>query len=332
MPKPKRKIFFDERWIGAHGIGRVAKEINSSISPEPLKLPFSPVSILDPILFFIKTCFLPSNAIVFSPGYNAPLFKVRPFIFIVHDLNHFDRAENSSFLKKLYYQIILKRACLFADKILTVSEFSKNRIIQWSGVESKKVVNISNGVDTNFNLDGKVDKPNSTYLLCVSNRKPHKNEDRLIAAFSKADIDHNIHLFLTGESNEQKQTLITNLKIEHRVKFTGRVAEADLPNLYKGALALVFPSLYEGFGLPVIEAMACGTPVLTSNTSSLPEITNDAALLVNPDSELEIKAGIEKIANSEVYRNELINKGLLQAKKYSWEEVMKKINYVLNKI
>ncbi len=324
-----KKIYFDDRWIGNHGIGRVAYEINSRLKPKKLNLKLSPVSIFDSIIFFVKTLFLPKDAIVFSPGFNAPLFKVRKFTFIVHDLNHYDRPENSSFLKRIYYNLIIKRACTFANKIFTVSEFSKNRIIEWSSVNPEKVINISNGVDKHFCLEGiKFNNP-SPYLLCVSNRKLHKNEERLIKSFAKAQIDNTIQLLFTGIADDNSLNLLNNLNISNRVKYLGKIQEEDLPSVYRGAMAMVFPSLYEGFGLPVIEAMSCGTPVLTSNTTSLAEVAGDAAFLVNPNDELEITQGIEILANNENLRKELINKGIIRAQVFTWNSVMEKINSVI---
>lgn len=325
-------IFFDDRWVGDHGIGRVATSLAHRLKLEKLLLPGSPVNPVDSAIFFLKTLYLPANAIVFSPGYNAPMFIVRPFVFIVHDLNHIDRDDNSSLLKRLYYQIILKRGCQSAIRILTVSEFSKSRIAAWAQVDPDKIVNIKNGVDECFTINGDVFLPGFPYLLTVSNRKKHKNERNILRALSIAKISDGIKLIFTGAPTPSLERFIRELGLFDRVVFIGRVPEDDLPKLYRGALALVFPSLYEGFGLPVIESMACGTPVLTSNTTSLPEVSGDAALLVDPESVEDIAKGINKIVTDENLRSHLRTLGLARAKNFSWDIVAKRVQNVFDEI
>lgn len=117
--------------------------------------------------------------------------------------------------------------------------------------------------------------------------------------------------------------------ISDRVNFIGFISESDLPSLYRGSLGLVFPSLYEGFGLPVVEAMACGVPVLTSTISSLPEVAGNAAILVDPVSVDAITDGITKLVNDSELREHLVQKGLLRAKRFSWQNVVNEIEIVL---
>ncbi|MGK5027413.1 glycosyltransferase family 4 protein [Janthinobacterium sp. RB2R34] len=327
------KIYFDSRWIGDHGIGRFARVIEQNFKLESVRVTGKPTSALDPIrlLFFslLKTI---KGDCLFSPGFNAPLFFCRKFIFTVHDLNHIDRPENSSFFKRLYYKIILKRACRKAFRILTVSEFSRRRISEWADVDLECIVNVGNGVDSSYNFNVKPYQPGYSYLLCVSNRKDHKNEPRILEAFSQAQTDQAIRLIFTGQENAAMLALCDQFKVSHRVVFLGRVAEEDLPGLYRGAIALVFPSLYEGFGLPLIEAMACGTPVLTSTTTCLPEIAGDAAILVDPLSVSQIADGIAELCSNATLRDDLREKGLLQGAKYSWNETVRKIDQVLKLI
>lgn len=325
-------IYFDNRWTGDHGIGRVSRILDDKLCLPSLNISGKPSSPFDPFRLFIAMLKTPKNSAVFSPGYNAPLFIIRPYIFIIHDLNHIDRPENSSFLKRLYYHYVLKRAARKAYKVLTVSEFSRQRILAWAGIEPSSIVNISNGVDPCYTPDVIPFASDLPYLLCVSNRKEHKNELRVIEAFSRANIDLNIHLFFTGDVNDQVLSLCQHFKVEKRVAFMGRVSEEDLPGLYRGALALVFPSLYEGFGLPVIEAMACGTPVITSNTTSLPEVAGDAAILVDPLSVEQITTGIERLCTNLELREILSKRGIVQAKKFSWDTVVNNVEEVLTEL
>lgn len=323
-------FFYDARWIGEHGIGRVARVLDEALNLKHLDVKGSPSSPLDTLYLWLATLKkIPKGAGLFTPGYNAPLFISRPFVFTIHDLNHIDRKENASFLKTIYYSLIMKRACRNAAAILTVSEFSKKRIVDWAGVSEFKVINIGNGVDANYNVNVEPYRPGFRYLLSVSNRKAHKNEPRILHAFAMAKIDSDIRLLFTGKSNEEMMSIIRSLGIEERVVFTGRVPEDELPGLYRGAVGLVFPSLYEGFGLPVIEAMSCGTPVLTSNTTSLPEVAGGAALLVDPDSVEDIAEGIASLCNDAALVEKMTLQGFYQAAKFSWPITADKVKNAL---
>ncbi len=194
---------------------------------------------------------------------------------------------------------------------------------------AEKVINVGNGVDDAYSPNAEAYSPGYPYLLCVSNRKAHKNEPMLIRAFAQAQIDSNIRLLFTGKATEELDELISSLGLESRVSFYGFVEEEQLPSLYKGALALVFPSLYEGFGLPVIESMACGTPVITSNCTSLPEVAGDAALLVDPSSPASISSAIEKLVSDIDLQESLTQRGLDQAKKFTWDLTAQRVESVL---
>lgn len=329
-PSSMPKIYFDSRWIGDHGIGRFARVLDEQLGLPHLPIGGSPSSPLDPLRLLLTLFFrTPEGACVFSPGYNAPLFVVRPYVFSIMDLNHIDRPENGSLLKQLYYRLIMRRAARKAFRVLTISQFSMRRIIEWAGLDPGRVTNVGCGVDACYHPDVPPYTPGYRYLLCVSNRKAHKNEPRVLEAFAQAAISPDIRLIFTGNANDSLLNRCRRLGIDKRVVFVGRVAEKDLPGLYRGALALVFPSLYEGFGLPVVEAMACGTPVLTSNTTSLPEVAGDAALFVDPLSASEIAAGIERLCTDIVLRENLQRKGLLQAARFNWSDVATRVRSAL---
>lgn len=322
------KIFLDDSWSGVGGIGRFSGEVNKRLSCcGRFHLDGNPAS---PLSVFKLSRFVSKGAIVFFPGYIPPFFASGEFVFTVHDLNHIDRPENSSFLKKLFYRFVVKRGCKKSYKVLTVSDFSRRRIVEWSGVSPGKVVNVGNGVDKKFNSDVRpyyFDKP---YYFCVGNRKAHKNEVRVVEAFSKADICEETHLFFTGASESSLEAVIQKYNLSSRVKFLGSVTEEELPSLYKGARGLLFPSLYEGFGLPVLEAMACGTPVVTSNCTSLPEVAGDAALLIDPLNTQELQDAIERLEKDSSLREKLVAKGFDRAKLFTWEKTAQKVQEVLN--
>ncbi|ENV80911.1 MULTISPECIES: glycosyltransferase family 4 protein [Acinetobacter] len=316
MLNQQNKVIFDTRWFGEHGIGRFATEVYDEDFFQPIKLKGNPVSIFDVIkltiyLFFNKNFF-------FSPGFNAPFFFLHRTAITIHDLNHIDVDANTSFLKKLYYNIVLKRACRKAALIFTVSEFSKGRIVDWSGINPDKVKVVYNGVSSAFHQDVQPYLPGFPYIFIVGNRKLHKNEDRALRAFAQANIDKNIHVLFSGKPSDQLANTAKELQIEDRVKFLGRLSEDELASTYKGALCLLFPSLYEGFGLPVIEAMACGTPVITSNTTSLVEIANNSCELINPTKIEQISKAIEKILDNIELRKKYVEYGLINIQAYKW--------------
>ncbi len=255
-------------------------------------------------------------------------FLFEKFIITIHDLNHLDLNDNSSLFKRLFYNFIIKRGCRKAYKIFTVSNFSKERIVAWSGVNPNKIVTVYNGVSSLFNADVKPLNLGYKYLLCVGNRKLIRMRSVLYLPLPKQILISNKTRF-TGNPCNDLEKLIIQHGLSERVKFFGFVSEKDLPSLYKGSLGLVFPSLYEGFGLPVVESMACGIPVLTSLTSSLPEVAGDAAILVDPLSEDAITKGISRLINDSELRKHLIQKGLLRAKRFNWQNVVSEIEMVL---
>lgn len=325
-----KDILMDVSWSGMGGIGRFTDEI----AVRAKGISFSRICIqcaspMAPLWLSLNMLLKRKVDLFFFPGYIPPLLGFKKYVFTIHDLNHIDLSDNSSFIKRAFYNFVIKRGCKKASKILTVSEFSKSRIAEWSGVEPNKIVTVYNGVSENFNIGVEPFNPGFEYLLCVGNRKTHKNEMRVVAAFAKARINHSIKLVFTGHSSPELISQVEQYGLTDRIVFNGFVAEEDLPSLYKGSLGLIFPSLYEGFGLPVIEAMACGVPVLTSTVSSLPEVAGDAAILVNPLSIDEISTGITHLVNDTKLRNELISRGIYQSKKFSWQSVVEKIEKTL---
>ncbi len=195
---------------------------------------------------------------------------------------------------------------------------------------SEKVFNVGCGVDSAYQPAGEEFGLPFPYVLCVSNRKRHKNELRTVEAFATADIDPRTHLVLTGGPHADLSRFIKDLNISARVNFMGEVAEKKLPSLYRGARALIFASLYEGFGLPILEAMACGTPVVTSNTTAMPETAGDAAVLVDPTSVQEISQAIAKVAEDTSLSATLRAKGLARAAEFSWIRTSDMVRTLLN--
>ncbi|RJT55969.1 glycosyltransferase family 1 protein [Rahnella variigena] len=326
------RIIFDARWIGEHGIGRFANEVSKRNEGfVKIKNGLKPTSPFD--VFFITLYLAFKRGVYFSAGYNCPLFFLNRSVITIHDLNHIDIEHNSSFLKKIYYEFVMKRACQKSLKVLTVSNFSKRRICEWAGISDSRVLVVGNGVSEEFlNTESRVTNSEGEYILVVSNRKKHKNELRILSAFHMANIPPSVKLVFTGDPDESLQNEIKRTNLQDRVVFKGRVENSELASLYKESLFLLFPSLYEGFGLPVIEAMSSGTAVITSTTTSLPEVAGDAAILVDPENTEEIALAIGNLYYNPDLKKELIAKGLIQAKKFTWEKTADLITNCLNNL
>ncbi len=330
MTEDSAMIYADQRWIGPHGIGRFARHVLAGLDYRPVpSLASHPAAPLDAWWLTRSLGRLTRDDLFFSPGYNSPLFCAAPFVFTIHDLSHIYCPENSSRLIRLYYAMVLKRACHRAVSILTVSEFTRAQIVEWSGVPAEKVFNVGCGVDSSYHPADDSYGLEFPYLLCVSNRKRHKNEFRLVEAFAKAHLPAAIRLVFTGNPTPELADCIERHRVARRVYFVGMVPEEKLPSLYRGAEVLVFVSLYEGFGLPLLEAMACGTPVVTANTTALPEVAGAAALLVNPTSVEQIAEAMEQIVSDTSLRRRLREKGLAQAAQFSWGSTAARVHELL---
>lgn len=320
---------YDARWIGNHGIGRFAGELQKQIPDlQPFEVRRRPWHPLDPVLLGLAL-FRPNPRLFFSPGYNSPLGWPGRFIFTLHDLHHLRVPENSSATKRAYYQMIIKPACHRASSVLTVSEYSRNEILAWSKADENKVVNVGNGVGAPFTASGKRHEPGYPYFLYVGSHKIHKNLSRLLKAYAISGVRKSIRLLMTGDLDPQLAQDLKALGLEENVRFVGFPTNDHLAEYYRGALALLFPSLYEGFGLPPVEAMACGTPVLTSNVCALPEIVGDAGIIVNPLETEAIGDGIRRLAEDVTLISDLRRRGLARASRFTWERTAAKTLNVL---
>jgi glycosyltransferase involved in cell wall biosynthesis len=322
-------IYADQRWIGNHGIGRFARHVLDGLDYRPVALTSHPAAPLDAWRLAQALGKLTPNDLFFSPGYNSPLFCPSPFVFTIHDLSHIYCPENSSPLIRLYYATVMRRACQRALTILTVSEFTRRQIIDWSGVSAEKVFNVGCGVDPSYHPAENSYGLEFPYLLCVSNRKRHKNEFRVVEAFSRASLSSEMHLVFTGAPTAELTACIDRFHVTQRVYFAGLVPETKLPSLYRGSEALIFPSLYEGFGLPILEAMGCGTPVVTANVSAMPEVAGDAALLVDPTSVERIARAMERIVSDTTLRHNLRRKGLTRSAEFSWANTVARVHQLI---
>lgn len=272
--------------------------------------------------------------LLFSPCGEMPLFANIKTIVVVHDLIPLRFPKIYSSLTH-YCRYILPLVCQQATHIICNSKATADDLINILGVKANKITPILLGIDRNkFRpIENAKNIGNTRFFLYVGRHELHKNLSRIIAAFAQFKYQKEYQLWIAGETDSRYtpplKKQVRELGIDDRVKFLDYVAEEELPILLNQAEALLFPSLWEGFGFPVLEAMACGTPVITSKVSSLPEVAGDAALLVNPTDVREIASAMNLLVEDEGVKRQLRELGLKRVMAFSWEKTAQQTVEVL---
>ncbi|MBI3244091.1 MAG: glycosyltransferase family 4 protein [Chloroflexi bacterium] len=280
-------------------------------------------------------------SLLHSPDFIPPLGLFRSVI-TIHDLTFLRYPQFLTAQSRRYYNDQIHEAVKRADAILTDSNATRADVLELLGVAADKVVTVHLAPDPIFQpRPGEAVEPAPArlnlpqrYLLFVGTFEPRKNVPGLLTAYAQLPLDAP-PLVLAGNKGwlfDDVVALIDKLQLKDRVYFRPDFAAADLPALYHGAIALVLPSHYEGFGLPVLEAFACGTPVVIANRASLPEIAGGAAALCNPDDPASIVGAIESILSDSAYRLSLIAKGHARVKDFSWEKCARETLAVYRKV
>lgn len=281
--------------------------------------------------------------LLISPTTHGSFF-LRNQVITIHDLLSL-RYKNISAHQRFYFKFLLPVMLSRAKCIIAVSEATKKDILHFFKCPESKVKVIYNGYDHSRYYYTE-DNNNQIYheygvedyLLAVGPTYPHKNFETLIAAYRglSETIKRKHPLVIAGGKKtyvERLKALVKECQLESRVHFLGYVPAQLMPGLYREATALVFPSLYEGFGFPLLEAMACGCPVISSNTSSMPEVCGNAAIYFNPSDKSSLASAIEKLMYNEHIKHYLREQGLEQVKKFSWEQTARSfINLIDNQI
>lgn len=261
---------------------------------------------------------LDSN-LLFSPVPEAPLYSRCRSVVVVHDLIPLRFPNRRSPLFP-YFRYYIPQVVAQAEHAIANSEATARDVVDWLGIPARKVTAIPLAVDVSRFRP--LDLPTLNYFLYIGRHDSHKNLQRALRAFARVRHRHGVEFWLAGPQDgrftPQLQQLASELEIAEAVKFLSYVPHNELLQLLNQALGFVFPSLWEGFGLPVLEAMACGTPVITSDRSSLPEVAGDAALLVDPCNVGELAAAMESLAVSPSTRSQLKAAGLARVSQFSW--------------
>lgn len=276
-----------------------------------------------------------------EPHYVLPALTRCPSVVTIHDCIHLMFPQYlPNRLAAPYARSSMWVATRKAHRILTVSEASKRDILRFFDIPPERITVVYNAIDDRFLAppdEEHIERVRQRYqldhpfALYVGNIKPHKNVDRLIDAFGRARRHglEDLRLIVIGDELSKYPALrqaVHRHRLDKHVRFFGFQPIETLSVFYRLARVFVFPSLYEGFGLPPLEAMACGTPVVTSNVSSLPEVCGDAALLMDPMDPDAIAAGIVRATCDETLRDELVCKGRARARQFSWAESVRRIH------
>jgi glycosyltransferase involved in cell wall biosynthesis len=291
--------------------------------------------------------------VLFVPAHVLPLGvllrrRMRTVV-TIHDMGYMRFPESHTPSQRRYLRLSTSWSARVASQLIAISNTTRDDLIRYTGAPAKKISVVHHGVSPRFrpvedqNLIAATQAKYGIvppYFLYVGTIQPRKNLARLLEAFASATRDWGLgtgnsapnsqsptptpqlviagkHGWLTGEIERQSTQLFG--PDSPAVRFTGYIADQDLPALLSGALAFVFPSLYEGFGMPILEAMACGTPVLTSATSALPEIAGDAALLIDPEDTAAIADGLARLTSDAALRDDLRARGLARAAQFTWQ-------------
>jgi glycosyltransferase involved in cell wall biosynthesis len=241
------------------------------------------------------------------PTYRGPVRPALPLVVTVHDLAVFRHPETFNRWTRTYSPRVVPRVLGAARRIIAVSEFTRRELVELLHVRDDKVRVVPNGVDDEFTHEGPA--ADGDYVLAVGTLEPRKNLPQLVEATRRNDVE----LRVVGARGWGGVDVGGN-----GVRWLGEVSDAELARLYRGALCVAYPSLYEGFGIPVLEAMACGTPVVTTRGTAMEEVANGAAVLVDANDPAELAAGLERAAAE---RETLVARGLERARAFRWTAV-----------
>ncbi|SMD34374.1 Glycosyltransferase involved in cell wall bisynthesis [Reichenbachiella faecimaris] len=356
-------IVIDARMINTSGIGRYLSSLIDSLqkkydnlillgkkqniieqpwfkkSTSIIEFSSNIYSIKEQFEFIMK---IPTCDIFISPHYNIPIlgWKMKKQLTFFPDVNHLALGGTLSLSKRWYAKLLYNLGAWRSDVIITISNFSKNEILKHLKVRPKKLVVAKCGTDVDKlkklsekNRISNQGLSNIIYILYVGNIKPHKNLHRALLAFEKVQ-KNNTELkfyivgkrdgFITGDK-DIFDLLECNPTLKDNVRFTGYINDMELVDYYKYSQALLFPSLYEGFGLPPLEAMALDCPVITSKVSSMPEICGNAAIYCNPYDVEDIAYQIKQVLVNETLKAELRRNGEQKVQEYTWERFNKNV-------
>ena len=303
----------------------------------PLPARFRPARILWEQFILPIQCQWHRIDLLHSPGYVSPIALPCPSVVSIHDMNYFFFPQDWSKLALWVLKILVPLSARVSSQVIAVSQSSKRQIMKTLKISEDKINVTYNGVNEIFHSHHSrreiLEMKNrmgikGNFILSVAFSHPHKNLSRLLQAYHILRKDKGIthQLLLTGNPGRDHSELVRmvrKLGINQEVIFTGYLPDHLMPLVYQAADLFVFPSLYEGFGLPILESMACGTPVVSSNAASLPEVVGRAGILVDPHDVNKMAGAMYRVLSDKSLAQDLVKKGLKQSKRFSWVETAK---------
>lgn len=324
------------------GVERYAHEVSSRLqSNARLVIPGHPFSGIRGHFWeqFILPRLIEPGESLWSPANTGPI-NFHNQVLSLHDLSVIDHPEWFSQEYALWHRFLLPRLIRSVKAVITMSYFTKTRIMEYFGLQSEMIHCIPEGVDPfhfHSQSEAEISRIRRRYdlkgdfLLLVASLEPRKNIERLLDAWNRISSKlRDKTLVISGGKYRVFKEIDTSLPVDN-VRWLGYVDEKDLPGLYSTAQAYILPSLYEGFGLSVLEAMACGTPVIVANSGALPEVAAESALYFDPHSVASIAQAIESILFDSSLREELKKRGLERASLFSWDRTAQEVWQVLER-
>ncbi len=285
--------------------------------------------------------------IIFNPKFTIPFFTRPKTIFVLHGSEWFVIPEVFPWYDRLYTKRLVPLYCRHADAFISVAEAVKADAVRHVHADPDKIFTVYNGIDPRqFHFIENADQLQAVrakyklpekYILWVGQIESRKNIKRLLQAFAQLAPEVSHDLVIAGEQrfgakDQEELAVLKELGLEQRVRFIGWVSHDDLPAIYRLADLFPFPSLYEGFGIPLVEAMACGCPIVTANTCAPPEVVAGAALLVDPYDVAAIAEAMRALLRDGNLRAKLVARGLERAKSFSWEKCARQVLAVFDSV
>lgn len=282
--------------------------------------------------------------VLFVPAHTVPIIHPKKTVVTIHGLEYEFCKEGYSLWERLYMRASIRYSCRVASTVICVSENTRRDVIRLYGVEEKKIAVVYEGYEEkiqkpNDQFQTKIEDQSITfkpYLLFIGRLEERKNVVRMIETFEKLKEAYQIphRLVLVGKPGygyERIKAHISNSQYQNEIQEKGYVSEEEKWALFRGADVFLFPTLYEGFGIPVLEAQSVGVPVVTSNTSSLPEVAGEGAVLVDPESVESMVLGIEKVLSDQGVRSAIIERATHNVSRFGWASCAQKIALLLEK-
>ncbi len=278
-----------------------------------------------------------------SLGYVTPLFTTAKKVVSILDINYKGHSNNMSASKRFLLGSMVNLSAIFSNKIITISEFSKRQIIKYTKAKENNIITTLLSGSSDESEDKEKDnneilkkyKIDSNYIIAFSSPSPHKNIERLIDAIQEILITRSdLKMVLVGHQNKSEKLLckIEEYKLENKIIFTGFVPDEDIKPLISNSKLFAFPSLYEGFGIPLLDAQACKVLVVSSNAGSLPEVGGDAVFYFDPENVTEMREIISNALESGLATEKIIEKGLENREKFSWKKTAQQTLNVYNSV